>query len=179
MSLSHSLLDNIHALEEGAKIISALTPHQYQAVMTPQFSASVGQHMRHILDHYDCFLQGIPTRHINYDQRARALHIETDKNSALQMLSRLAFQLKTITPSLTHADDQDHIQVSLRTSLSTETPVPVTSSLQRELIFLQSHTIHHYAIIASILKLLDVSVDNSFGVAASTLWHREQIQCAP
>ena len=48
------------------------------------------------------------------------------------------------------------------------------SSLLRELQFLLSHTIHHYALIASLLERRGVRVRDElsgFGVAASTLEH--------
>ena len=48
-------------------------------------------------------------------------------------------------------------------------PAAAPSSLARELQFLTSHTIHHFAVIALILRAMDVEVDREFGVAPSTL----------
>ena len=47
------------------------------------------------------------------------------------------------------------------------------STIRRELQFLVSHTVHHYALIGLILKTMDVSVPENFGVAPSTLKHEQ------
>ena len=55
-----------------------------------------------------------------------------------------------------------------------------TSSVERELQFLRSHTVHHFALIAVILRLSGVEPDEQFGVAPSTLRYREENSiCAP
>jgi len=54
----------------------------------------------------------------------------------------------------------------------------VFSNLARELQFLASHTVHHYALIALTLTALGVPVDADFGMAPSTLRHAERQQCA-
>ena len=51
--------------------------------------------------------------------------------------------------------------------------------MERELIFLHGHTTHHYAIIAVILKMLELPVSADFGIAPSTLVYEEQMECAP
>ncbi len=55
-----------------------------------------------------------------------------------------------------------------------------TSSITRELDFLLSHTIHHYAIIAVLCRLQNVEVEPDFGVAPSTLRYQStsKMQCA-
>jgi len=52
------------------------------------------------------------------------------------------------------------------------------SSLCRELMFLVSHTQHHNAMIAAMLRLSGLDVDDSFGVAQSTLNHMERLKSA-
>ncbi len=49
------------------------------------------------------------------------------------------------------------------------------SSVGRELRFLASHTVHHYALIAALLRQRGVDPGESFGVAPATAAHwREQ-----
>jgi hypothetical protein len=56
---------------------------------------------------------------------------------------------------------------------------PTQSSTARELGFLLSHTIHHFALIAMTLQSLGVNVDPAFGVSPSTLRYRtEASACA-
>jgi hypothetical protein len=53
------------------------------------------------------------------------------------------------------------------------------STLGRELEFLRSHTVHHYALIALIFRAHEASVPSSFGVAPSTLrYQAEAAACA-
>jgi hypothetical protein len=49
------------------------------------------------------------------------------------------------------------------------------SSARRELQFLLSHTVHHYALIAMICRQYGVGVEEDFGVAPSTLKYRRQM----
>ena len=53
------------------------------------------------------------------------------------------------------------------------------SSLERELLAVMSHTVHHYALIAIALRLGDFDPGVGFGVAPSTLrYWQEQRECA-
>jgi uncharacterized damage-inducible protein DinB len=45
----------------------------------------------------------------------------------------------------------------------------------RELQFLASHTLHHYALIAALLRLQGVEPGEEFGVAPGTLEHRRRL----
>ena len=49
----------------------------------------------------------------------------------------------------------------------------ISSTVGRELQYLLDHTIHHYAIIAIILKAQSITVPEEFGVAPSTLKYWE------
>ena len=70
--------------------------------------------------------------------------------------------------------------VCLRICDDSDQGVLRTSSVARELDFLQSHTIHHYAIIAMLCRLQNVVVEQGFGVAPSTLRYQltSKMQCA-
>jgi hypothetical protein len=48
------------------------------------------------------------------------------------------------------------------------------STIRRELQFLLSHTVHHYALIAIILKIQGFDCDEDFGVAPSTLKYQRR-----
>ncbi|MGC6565166.1 MAG: hypothetical protein ACON38_06080 [Akkermansiaceae bacterium] len=49
------------------------------------------------------------------------------------------------------------------------------STAGRELQFLLSHTVHHFAMIGGICKCLEVSLEEGFGVAPSTLRHHKEV----
>ena len=48
------------------------------------------------------------------------------------------------------------------------------STVHRELQFILSHTIHHYALISVICQLWGYAVPEGFGVAPSTLKHQQK-----
>ena len=48
------------------------------------------------------------------------------------------------------------------------------SSVNRELQFLIGHTVHHYALVAFILRVQDFSPPEDFSVTPSTLKHEQQ-----
>ena len=50
------------------------------------------------------------------------------------------------------------------------------STTGRELQFLVSHTVHHFAMIGGICRALEVEMEENFGVAPSTLRHRAQLE---
>ncbi len=185
LSTKKTIANNIKAIQTGISLLENLTDSEYNHLADPYFTASPGKHFRHILDHYNCFIDGLKERHIDYDSRCRVSQIETDIQSAIKASNRIIDQLKTLEFIL--INEQKHaertIQVTNCTSVESGTTAPVESSLERELIFLHSHTTHHFSIIGAILKLQNHRVDPDFGVAPSTLAYEEkeqsQKQCAP
>jgi len=68
------------------------------------------------------------------------------------------------------ADQTGQISVFVYiTAAADEEPMPVESSIQRELLFLQSHTIHHMALIQLLCERLGFTTDPEFAFSPSTL----------
>lgn len=141
---------------------------------TPSISfrnSTIGQHFRHVLDHYDSLLNGVELGLIDYDARNRDKSIEASPAIAAfrcgELRKGLVDQAKT-KPS-THP-------VSVKTSCSVSEQVKSqSSSFGRESQFIVSHTIHHFAIIAAICHGLNIEIPTTFGIAPSTLKHRETL----
>jgi hypothetical protein len=165
--------DNVSLIDQGVRLLGTLPPHVFTARSTMTLGASIGGHLRHNLDHYACFLRGLARGRIDYDDRERAADIETDPAAASAALRRAAAGLRSVTaPAL----DQD-VAVRMDTGESEERPW-TRSTVRRELQFLLSHTVHHYALIAMICHLHDRAVDEDFGVAPSTLKFRRRAAAA-
>lgn len=183
MSIADIIKNNIETLQSGAVIFNDLSDAQYTHTHTPYFNASIGKHFRHVLDHYFCFFSGLEAGEVDYDQRQRNTEIETQRLHTLKKIQQLVEDLKNLaarvsTPNTNQTDNTHSLSVILSTSASVTTSSPVKSSLARELIFLQEHTTHHYAIIKTQLKILEFPVDDDFGVAASTQIYNQQALCA-
>lgn len=171
------LRENIHYLTQAADLIAGLADDVYQNDSHSIFMSGVGKHIRHILDFYAAFLNGIGTR-IDYDARQRDIRVETDRGAARERIRDTIKSLQTAVPD-TQATQRS---VTVKNDVQPENgdaDAYATSTVQRELLFLLSHTIHHFAIIAMILKLQGQSPPSGFGVAPSTLLHLAQAAESP
>ena len=164
--------DNILCLKQGALLIQNLSREHYPQKEPQCFHSSIGGHVRHILDHYHCFFHGLdqqPAR-IDYDGRPRDNMIEENPDVAAQKIEAVCRALKQLTQELNLS-----VQVKMDTGSDYDDQW-AQSTLHRELQFLLSHTVHHYALIATICARLGVSVAPDFGVAPSTLRYRRETE---
>ena len=160
---------NIQFLEQGAQLIRGLGDEAFASSTENPYRGGVGAQFRHCLDFYDCFLAGIGGGAIDYNRRQREPRLETDRQHTLAKMESICQALGQLTP------DQAECELRVRAEqASGETPRWSDSSAGRELQFLISHTVHHYALVAMLLKLqgCDLTADYpDFGVAPSTLAH--------
>ncbi len=165
--------DNVSLIDQGVRLLDGLPPEVFTARSTATLGASIGGHLRHNLDHYACFVRGLAQARIDYDDRERAPDIETQPSAASTALRRAAAALRALPPALL---DQG-VEVRMDTGESEERPW-TRSTVRRELQFLLSHTVHHYALIAMICHMHGRPVDADFGVAPSTLKYRRRAAAA-
>ncbi len=158
--------DNIAGLRRLRDVVAQMTAEQYTASVSP-CDSGIGAHVRHVLDHYDALWIGLERGHINYDERQRDPRTEQDIDYALQriddQIDRLG-KLQTVDPALA-------LTVCMDCGSTQSTEVAAPTSLQRELQFLVSHTVHHDALIAAAAAQLSLTTTADFGVAPSTLRH--------
>ena len=163
-----NVIANIELLESLSLTIGSLTNAQY--VWQPNESTgSIGKHIRHIIDHYTCFFRNLAHAYVNYDDRSRTITVETQIHRACEELSGVILRLSKFNP---HQTKPVHIYIS---ATPDKDPVSAESSLQRELLFLQSHTIHHMAVIQLMLESLGISVGSDFALAPSTISFYRQV----
>lgn len=164
---------NIDILQQGKTLLQNLDDAAYQHCSENVFNSSVGSHVRHNLDHYSNFLKGIKTGKINYDNRQRDLLIETKRIAAINLINEICNHLNTLD------EPAKPLQIWLADTESLDGKW-ITTTVLRELEFLMSHTIHHYAIITIMCRLEGLAVEKGFGIAPSTLryWAESNNQCA-
>ena len=122
----------------------------------------VGGHLRHILEFYECLLDGLTVSRIDYDKRKRDETIEKSRLSGEARICAIIGRLEDTT-SL-----REDAPVAVRMENS-DSDVYFASSISREMQALSSHTIHHLALIAVTLRLHGLEVDPDFGMSPSTL----------
>jgi hypothetical protein len=165
---------NLRLLEQGLELIGRLPQEVYSG--SDGVPKPVGPHFRHVLEHYSCFLAGFAGRRIDYDGRARERAIETEPAAALDRIRELLGGLSLVGPE----DYSDQTEVRLECGDGEEREQWSRSTIHRELQFLLSHTVHHYALIGLLLAQRGIEPDADFGVAPSTLKHwQSQASCAP
>lgn len=165
MILAHQ---NIHFLDQGIALLDALDDSLYRSCDDHGHSC-VGAHLRHVLDCYRCFLAGLESGRIDYDARERNADLETDR----QIARRNMLEIRRALEQLEAGDRNRQALVRVDAAAWNEVDPWTRSTLGRELQFLLSHTVHHYALIAMTLRVIGFEPGSGFGVAPSTLEYRE------
>jgi hypothetical protein len=155
--------DCISIFEQGGELLQSLENNDIYA--------NVGEHFRHCFDFVDCLNLGIESGKIDYIQRERNPLVETDLVIALAKIDEIIRTLQVI--ALQELNREVLVRHERANDCADETSW-CRSSLAREVEFLQSHTVHHYAIIGFKLTNLGIATDENFGVADSTLKYRIQ-----
>ncbi|MBL8745973.1 MAG: hypothetical protein JNK58_06405 [Phycisphaerae bacterium] len=163
---------SIAVLEQCACFLQGIDPTDYQAACDLLAGSSIGQHVRHALDHFSAILQPAQPGIVDYDHRQRDTPIERQPNAAGRLIDEMIRALE----SLRAPGRPIHVRVML-TSDGRDTLL--ASSIERELAFATHHAIHHHAMIAAIARTLDLDVPARFGLAPSTEHHRLQSVHAP
>lgn len=159
---------NCHLLGQCVEMIETIGGDSYTKRQSPVYSSSVGEHVRHLVEHIQMLLSGIAAGMADYDARNRDLRISTDPSFAINTIRNLQQDLERLSIQ----DKSLHVRSTLSSDLSNDVVVS-QSSLCRELQYLQAHTVHHFALIAMILRLQGLEPEADFGVAPSTLLHRK------
>jgi hypothetical protein len=165
-SSSSMIGELVEVLQQGRDLLKQIDDNIFLYTIPPIFNYGIGSHIRHCMDFYTCFLHGLETECINYDSRERDERIEKDRATAIQKIDVIIKQMS----ELVIANEQ--MSVSVRLEDAAINQQWSHSSIARELQSLKSHTIHHYALIAVLLRLQGIEPGEEFGVSTSTLRQR-------
>ncbi len=162
-------------LEQGADLAVALSPEAFAGVSPLAPGGTVGAHLRHVADFVRALLRDLEGGAIDYDRRERDERVACEPGRAARLLRELGAELAT----LARRDPARALRV--RSEACVVGPAWQHSTLARELGGLLSHTVHHYALIAVLLRARGIEPPAELGVAPSTLahWREEHAACAP
>lgn len=149
-------------LERGIKLLNSITDDQYSQGTTPPYFSSIGSHIRHILDMYQCVFNGLPEKYIDFTHRERNFLHEQSTQAGLEYFESIIRQLKR----LSFHDLQKEVIVTDDLGQGKE---EASYSLSAVLFQAHSHAIHHYAIIGFLVYNLGIELpDADFGYNPTT-----------
>ena len=172
---------NVAYLERGLDILATVNDDDYTAVHRPYHESSIGDHLRHCLEHYVSFLDGYSAGSVDYDARARDKRIATQRIFATATIQNLIARLRELpAQTLQNRDRSLHVKMdcggATRSGVNGSTEESRSgSSVERELQYLLAHTVHHYALIAILLRLQGYMPADDLGVAPSTITFRKRV----
>jgi uncharacterized damage-inducible protein DinB len=169
--LDDVLAGNREVLAQAADLLARLSDADYVASGGVAGRSSIGAHLRHALDHYRSFFAGLRDGRVDYEARHRDSALEHDRTLAQEEVGRLRRALE----QLARGEGDRDLMVNLRSMADEGAAADWSrSSLKRELQFLVSHTVHHFAIIRVRLLDLGLEPDDEFGMAPSTILARRR-----
>lgn len=159
----------IESLNQELNLLSMLSAEQYTAPGRGPFRSSIGQHIRHNLDHFESFFNGLDTSAIDYESRGRSELVSESTDYAIGRIEFFQKQMRRIGVL-----DTESVLVRKEDGSMGDDMRWVDSSIGRELQFLIGHTVHHHAIICFMLADFGIRQPDGFGVAPSTQRHNAQ-----
>lgn len=155
-------------LDQLIAFVQNFNESQYKTPVGLLSQNSIGCHVRHVIEFYECLIIGYKTGLVNYDQRNRKKELECNPILALEALNYITLQI-----------DKVKVDKALRISINLSSeggPVNLETSFYRELAYNIEHAIHHMAIlrIAIEFSFPDHELDHDFGIAYSTLRYKTQ-----
>jgi hypothetical protein len=157
---------NFDILTQLHDLLGVISHEAYCCPLNLLHGSSIGQHVRHTIEFYQCLCEQAPLGFIDYDARARDLRLETDAVFAQSAIDALLQQIAQI---------RENQALKLQSSLGEEVAV-IPTTVARELVYMAEHAIHHFAIIKIALReqFPQVSLPLHFGVAYSTIKYQSQ-----
>ena len=155
-----------HVFVQLSETLNQLSKEEYVQPSQILLNATIGQHVRHIIELFQCLEKGYDEGVVNYEKRKRDYQIESNKELASLLLKEIYRNIERSNKDIIlEAEDYgDSMQIVL-----------IPSNYYRELAYNLEHTIHHMALIrVGINEVSSVVLPDEFGVAYSTVKYRQQ-----
>lgn len=161
------LKDSIQSIfVQLTETLNHLSDSQYSSPSSVLTNATIGQHVRHIIELFQGLENGYETGIVNYENRKRDRRIENDRKLAIQLMHDIYSRIDRQDKSLVlEANYNEHSQNHLH----------IHTNYYRELVYNLEHAVHHMALIrVGLAEVTDLKVPEGFGVATSTIKFRNQ-----
>lgn len=152
-----------YTLGDLRDLLYQLSDKDYTLPINYLGNSSVGGHVRHIIELFQCLLDSYENGLLNYDNRKRDKQIESEPLFAIEMINRI---IKSI--------EKENKNLSLEQIISNDC-IFIETNYFREVVYNLEHCIHHQALIkVAAYQLENINVKENFGVAPSTIEYRKQ-----
>jgi hypothetical protein len=170
MQLSDACNDILNQLTD---ILRQLDENDYSRPSVALSKSTIGQHTRHTLEFFICLEQGFRRGVVNYDKRAHDTLIESDKFIALSAINR-------IRDFITSQKEDAALKLEVGYERDSETCLTLATNYFRELTYNIEHAVHHMAIMKIGIREVApyVKFPSDFGIAVSTIRHKESVESA-
>lgn len=153
-----------HTFVQLSGSLELMTQEEFVQPCIHLSNSTIGQHVRHIIEMFQCLELGYECGCVNYELRKRDQLIESNKDLALSALQAIFDGL--------HKPDKALVLEGVYNDLS-ETLLQIPTNYYREIIYNLEHTIHHMALIRiGIRELKQIELPESYGVASATVKHK-------
>jgi hypothetical protein len=148
------------------EVLNRIDQEKYTQKLEIISNATLGEHIRHILDFFICLRDSEFTQTVNYDLRARNVVLETNLKRTIQ-------EIHDIIKFLSRIDPKRIIDLEGRYGNQS---FKIQTSFQREIIYNIEHAIHHLALIRIAINFHfpEITLPENFGIADSTIRFRQQ-----
>lgn len=162
--------DCYHLLNQLGRVIAQFSNADYGRLQPLLLQNSIGMHVRHVLEFYQCLIQGAAMNEIDYDARKRNLLLQSEVPEALNCIEEIGQWL-----------EQCESDQMLKLVYHKNEDIKIDTSIQRELAYNKEHCIHHMAIIRICIQqnFPTIQLEESFGIAESTLNYRNVLGKLP
>ncbi len=159
VSMNLLIESTLKTLQKSKSLLSFLSNEQLSDASVSPYYSSIGSHLRHILDFYECIFSASNSI-IDLTERRRNPLVECDCYCANDYLDKIINSLKSFNDLEKEVKVIDDLGLGKLTTKYTMSAILVQAN---------SHTIHHYAIINYILDGLNINVnDSDFGYNPTT-----------
>ena len=149
-------------LYRGVQLLNCISDAEYSNTTIAPYYSSIGGHMRHILDVFDCLFEGLKSNDVNLINRKRNELAENYTKNGIQYFEIIVSKLQTLKTE----DFNKIINVTDDLGLGI---VTANYTLSAILIQAHSHAIHHFASVGYIISQLGIQLpDDDFGFNPTT-----------
>ncbi len=131
-------------LFRGIKLLESISDDDYRNTTIAPYNSSIGGHIRHILDVFDCIFEGLESENINLMNRKRDENSEKYTKNGIEYCYKIIQKLRLI-----EGEDFNKI-VKVTDDLGTGV-ITTNYTLASALIQAHSHAIHHLLVLVTLL----------------------------